>query len=294
MTGSYLTDVYDPADLYLTDLRESDGIHRMDVRDLAQVMDTFSKVRPSLAIHLAAETNVDLCEKDPNHAYRSNYIGTMNIALACAEYDVEMAYVSTAGVFRGNQSAPYTEFDIPGPINHYAGSKFQGEGVVQQLLNKFYIARAGWMFGGSCEDKKFVGKIAQQCLDQAPAPRLKAVADKKGSPTFARDFLFQLRTLMESGRYGLYHLVNHGEATRYDVAVEIMNFLQLDGEVDQVSSDSFPLPARRPDSESACNYKLQLQGLDRMRDWKEALRDYLETWRQDLSAPAARTQAAGR
>ena len=281
MTGRHLTEVYRRDELYLTDLREQTGIHYMDIRNKEQVCDTIQRVKPRLVIHLAAETNVDLCEQRPDHAYQSNYFGTMNIAIACAKHNVEMAYVSTAGVFSGETDGPYTEFDDPGPVNTYARSKLEGERVVQKLVPFSFVARAGWMFGGSIADKKFVGKIAQQCLDQAPRPKLKAVSDKRGSPTFARDFLAQLKLLTESGNYGLYHLVNGGEATRHDVAVEILQFLNMDGHVDAVTSDAFPLPARRPDSESARNYKLDLIGLNSMRNWREALRNYLGEWERE-------------
>ncbi|MBL8235971.1 MAG: sugar nucleotide-binding protein [Bryobacterales bacterium] len=282
MTGRYLTDVYRPEELYLTDIETmKPNIHHLDIRDKNQVMDVIGTVKPKLVIHLAAETNVDLCEQRPDHAYKSNFVGSMNLALACAKHNVDLAYVSTAGVFGGDQEEPYTEFDDPRPINVYAKSKLEGEKIIRSLMPNCYVARAGWMFGGSRQDKKFVGKIAQQCLDQAPRPHLKAVSDKKGSPTFARDFLAQLRVLTESGNYGLYHLVNGGESTRHGVAVEVARILQVDAHVEAVGSDVFPLPATRPNSESARNYKLELLGLNRMRSWQEALQEYLQGWQAE-------------
>ena len=80
------------------------------------------------------------------------------------------------------------------------------------------------MFGGKGKDKKFVGKIASMCLDTNGA-EIKAVDDKFGCPTYAVDLLAAVKTLIQSGFYGVYHLVNSGSCSRYDVAVEISRFL---------------------------------------------------------------------
>lgn len=290
MTGSHLLEVFNPEELVRTDLRESEGISRMDIRDPEDINRVMERVRPRLVIHLAAETDVDLCQKDPDHAYRTNYLGTMNLALACRRFDAELAYVSTAGVFDGTNSDPYTEFDAPNPVNTYARSKLEGERIVQALVPRHYVLRAGWMFGGNTKDKKFVGKIAAQCLDNGTVAKVRAVNDKVGSPTYAHDFLAHLAMVTGTGYYGTYHLVNRGKATRYDVATEVANFLQVGATVEAVSSGEFVLPAQRPSSEYARSYKLELLGLPTLRDWRLALRDYLGARFSD--ALAARQSAS--
>jgi dTDP-4-dehydrorhamnose reductase len=185
MVGSHLLDVYAESELVRTDLQEAPGIRRMDIRQHDEVMAMVARVRPRLVIHLAAETDVDRCELEPDHAYRSNVIGTLNIAVACQRYDAEMVYVSTTAVFDGLKPEPYTEFDAPAPLSVYAKSKWEGEKLVQSLLSRYYIVRAGWMFGGRGRDKKFVGKIASLCLGQdSKTNEIKAVNDKFGSPTY--------------------------------------------------------------------------------------------------------------
>jgi len=276
MTGSHITSVFAQSELFLTDLATSEGIEKLDIRNSPEVDTLIRRLSPKMVIHLAAETNVDFCQQDPDHAFRSNYVGTLNLALACRKYDVELAYVSTAGVFDGKSlQKPYDEFDQPNPINFYAKSKLEGERVVQSLVPRHYILRAGWMFGGNNKDKKFVGKIAQQCIDGAPKAKIKAVYDKFGSPTYAADFLSCLRMVTETGRYGTYHLVNQGKASRYDVACEVANYLQVGAEVQAVASTEFVLPAERPDSEHARSWKIELLGLPTMRPWRAALLDYL-------------------
>src|SRR3989304_3608022 len=109
-----------------------------------------------------------------------------NIAYVCQQLSLPMLYVSTIGVFYGDKKEPYNEFDAPRPANKYGWSKLEGEKVVQQLLTKFYIVRAGWMMGGGPDkDKKFIGKMVKQVKENG---NILAVNDKIGSPTYVVDF----------------------------------------------------------------------------------------------------------
>ena len=108
-------------ELITTDkMATNDDIISLDIRDHLAVGEAFAKIRPNLVLHLAAETDVDLCEKDLDHAYRTNAWGTENIAWACRKIDCELVYISTGSVFGGDSKKPYNEFDIPNPVNAYA------------------------------------------------------------------------------------------------------------------------------------------------------------------------------
>jgi dTDP-4-dehydrorhamnose reductase len=270
MVGSYLSCAYGPDELVCTD------IDKMDVRSYAQVELAIRTVRPDLVLHLAAETDVDLCEKDPDHAFRTNTIGTHNVALACQRHEVEMVYVSTLGIFDGLKNGPYTEFDCPDPQNVYARSKWEGERIVQSLLRRYYICRAGWMFGGGeARDKKFVGKIIALSAERS---EIQAVDDKIGSPTYARDLVQHLCEIARSGHYGLYHVANAGVCSRAAFAGELIRLLERGTTVKPVPSSYFPLPAPRPRSEAGRAWRLELMGLRTPRPWQEALRGYLLEW----------------
>src|SRR5215213_9022255 len=104
MLGAYL-----PADAVRTDK------DTLDVTDRLQVVAALGEHEPDVILHLAAETNVDLCEGDPDHAFKTNALGTRNIALECAKRDLKLVYISTAAVFSGNKHEPYNEFDQPRP-----------------------------------------------------------------------------------------------------------------------------------------------------------------------------------
>lgn len=229
-----------------------------------------------LVLHLAAATDVDQCEKDPDLAFRVNTLGTEFLARLCAESGAPLVYISTAAVFAGNRKgSPYTEFDDPSPINIYAQSKWRGEQAVRQAVERHFIVRAGWMMGGGAREKKFVGKITAQLFEGKR--KLLAVSDKQGSLTYTVDFARNLMGLVSSGHYGTYHMANHGTCTRYEVAKKIVDYLGSDTVIEPVPSSFFPLPAPRPDSECLENYKLKLLGLDRMPPWEQSLRHYLKT-----------------
>ncbi len=258
-------------------------IHELDVRDWSAVREAVHQFLPDVVIHLAALTDVDFCERRPDEAFRTNTIGTQLVALACREVGATIVYVSTLSVFDGRKPTPYIEFDTPNPQSVYSQSKYQGERAVQTLWSQHYITRAGWLFGGGTEDKKFVAKI----LDLAQTkPELKIVDDKFGSPTYTVDFARGLQRLIETGLFGVYHLVNtQGGSSRYDVARAILDEAGITTcQLLPVSSAEFPLPAPRPRMEAGRNCQLELLGFDWMRDWHAALRDYLHRLGEPVAA----------
>ncbi len=110
-----------------------------------------------------------------------------------------------SSVFDGRKCEPYTEFDQPNPQSWYSRSKYQGELIVEKLLSRYYIARAGWMFGGGPEDKKFVAKMIDLATNR---DLLKVVDDKYGSPTYTADISAWCRT--SGSKRSLWHLP-HGQ-----------------------------------------------------------------------------------
>ena len=260
-----------------TDLAPVDeGIEYLDVRSYKQVEEFVDRIKPDMVMHLAAETDVDKCELEPDHAFLTNTIGTQHVTLLCQKRSIMMVYISTIGVFYGDKPEPYTEFDSPNPINVYGRSKLEGEKIIQSLLDRYYIVRAGWMVGGGPKrDKKFVAKIIKKINE---GTELKAVNDKVGSPTYTVDFSKCLADLIETGYHGLYHCTNKGFGSRFDVAEKIVDFLgRSDVTVEPVSSAYFPLPAARARSEMSRNYKLELLGMDTTRNWEDALKEYIDS-----------------
>ena len=257
-----------------TDITGENGIVKNDIRDVNGMLGIVKEFRPEIIFHLAAETDVDKCELQPEHAYATNWHGTENVAQICKELDITMVYISTGAVFDGEKEGGYAESDKPNPISIYGMSKLRGEETVQSLLKKYFIVRAGWMIGGHNKDKKFVWKIVQLLNTKK---EISVVTDKTGSPTFTSDFSRGIINIVKSGKYGLYHCVNKGICTRYDIAVKIAEYLgKTDVVIKPVTSDAFPLPAPRGRSEAMLNNKLAQMGLDKSRHWQDALKEYLK------------------
>lgn len=270
MLGQALVPIFgERYEVFPTDLEEC------DVRNVDVVTDEICSCNPRFVLHLAAMTDVDACEKDPDEAYRTNTLGTRNVALACQQCDATMIYINTGSVYDGGKATPYIEFDTPNPQSIYAKSKFHGELIVRGLLTKFYIFYAGWMFGGGPEDKKFVAKIIELAQERDELP---VVNDKFGSPTYTVDLSRAAFNFIESGLYGKYHCVNEGCASRLEVAGEIIRIAGIKNcRLVPVSSAEFPLPAPRPRMEAMRNYHFDLLGLHLLREWREALEEYIRS-----------------
>jgi len=256
---------------------ESNEIDFLDVRDYDSIVNHFRDNHPKFVFHLAAETDLERCESFPDLAFMTNTLGTQNVCLAARDVGAILIYISTAGVFDGEKSDPYTEFDQPNPINVYGKTKYEGEKFVERLCKRYFIVRAGWMIGGGNKDKKFTAKIIKQIREGAK--ELHVVNDKFGTPTYNVDFSRVLCWLMQTNWYGLYHAACTGTGSRLDVAREIAKFLgKNDVKMIPVESDFFKDTyfAPRPRSEIMRNYVLELRRCSIMRPWKAALFDYLK------------------
>jgi dTDP-4-dehydrorhamnose reductase len=136
------------------------------------------------------------------------------------------------------------------------------------------------MGGGPAKDKKFIQKIMNQI--KSGKKELFIVDDKDGTPTYTHDFAANVKALIESQLWGLYNMVCEGETSRLEVAKEILSILNLKNEIklSAVSSDYFKdiYFAERPPSERLINRKLNLRKINLMRNWKEALKEYLDNY----------------
>jgi dTDP-4-dehydrorhamnose reductase len=178
--------------------------------------ETLIATRADLVIHPAAYTNVDGCARDPERAFRINGLGTRYIALACQKLEAALVYVSTNEVFDGSAAAPYLEYELPHPINAYGRSKLAGEQAVRELVERHYIARVAWLYGG---ERNFIRTVLRLAGERES---LSVVADEVGSPTHAADAASAIARLVTAEHYGTYHIVNSGFCSRYDLAAETL------------------------------------------------------------------------
>lgn len=270
---------------------ESGWLSQMDVRDYRAVRQSISAFRPDLVINLAALTDLEQCEREPDNAWLTNALGAENVGLVARELNVPYVYISTAGVFDGKQEH-YSEFDVPNPLGNYGKSKFYGERWTRQSVQKHFVFRAGWMMGGGpAKDKKFINKIFKQI--RAGKRELRVVSDKAGTPTYTHDFARGLQRVVESDRYGLYHQVCQGDATRLDVARAFVDELGFGESVRILEVPSSALQneyfAPRPASERLRTTTLDATGLNMMRNWRTCLHEYAQVFRRVVRDGAGST-----
>ncbi len=156
-------------------------IDEMDICMPDSVMDAFARYQPGVVINVAAYTDVDGCESQPDKAFNINAEGPKNLAEASLNAGTFLVHISTDYVFDGNKGAPYVEEDPMNPLGVYGRSKAEGEGYVRNLLpERHCIVRTQWLFG--LHGKNFVEAILSQAQKRDV---LRVVSDQRGSPMYA-------------------------------------------------------------------------------------------------------------
>lgn len=281
MLGEAFHKQFGDYELKCTDIDVNDAwLSYLDFRDLDAYRKDVHAFKPDYLFHLGAFTDLEYCETHVEESYMTNTISVENAVYIANELDIPLLYISTAGIFDGQQEV-YDDWDVPNPLGHYARSKYAGEVFVIQHARRHLVCRAGWMMGsGPSKDKKFVQKIMRQLKDGKR--ELNIVNDKLGTPTYTHDFARNVKQLLEAEYWGLYNVVCDGLTSRFEVTTELVRLLGLSDKVkiNAVLSSFFAKEyfAARPDSERLINRKLQLRSMNGMRDWKVALHEYLANY----------------
>jgi len=278
MLGKFLVPYFESKGHFVmaTDIdRNEKWISVMDVRDYHGMHYDVSAFNPGAIINLAAMTDLEECETYAGDAIATNAGGSANCTAIAAKFGIPYVYISTAGIFDGKQEY-YDDWDKPNPMCVYGKAKYWGE-LIAATYDKATILRCGWQMGSCGKDKKFISKIMKQL--KAGATELNVVADKMGTPTYVKDFTLQIEKLLEEKAYGVYNAVCKGEASRYDVAVELLRLLGLQDKIKvNVVPSSFwakEYYAVRPASEKLLTQRLDAEALNVMRSWQTALAEYV-------------------
>ena len=261
----------------------SDWLDYLDFRIYEDYLAAVGKFKPDYLFHLGAFTDLEYCENNIDDTYMTNTIAVENAVYIANKHNIPLLYISTAGIFDGGKDS-YDDWDLPNPLGHYARSKYAGEQLVERDCREYLICRAGWMMGGGpSKDKKFIQKLMQQIKNGKQ--ELFVVDDKLGTPTYTIDFARNVKLLLEKEFWGLYNMVCGGITGRLEVAQELIKIMNLEQDISitPVSSDFFKAEyfAERPPSERLIDKKLDLRGVNIMRDWRVCLAEYLEEYYSD-------------
>lgn len=244
---------------------------KLDVTDYRACQRMIRDIAPDIVLHPAAWTDVDGCARNPRQALLINGVGAHNIAASAAQLGTPVLYVSSNEVFDGRLNRPYTELDVPNPVNPYGYSKWYGERAVMQSNPRHYIVRTAWLFahGGN--------NFVQAILKAAKAKKsLRVVTNEVANPTYASDVASAVAALIETQRYGSYHFVNEGAVSRWDFARRILDRSGFqDTPIERISRHEWQRPSLAPEYTELANIAGASIGI-RLRPWQESLQAFLQ------------------
>jgi len=250
----------------------------VDITDRELILKKVGEIKPELVINAAAYNAVDKCEDSDEEydiAKKINIDGPKYLAEICLKIGATLVHYSTNYVFDGKKKSGYKETDEPKSINRYGKTKLHGETRILELSGqglKWYLIRTSKLFGPAGMSEMSKPNFFDIMLEQGRnKPIVEVVDDEASCFTYTPDLAKATRDLTESGGgYGIYHLTNGGFCTWYEAAVELFKLANPKIKVLPISGDKMPRAAKRPEYSVLLNTKLP-----RLRDYREALREYL-------------------
>jgi dTDP-4-dehydrorhamnose reductase len=247
----------------------------MDISNIRNVRSTLKKCSPELVINCAAYNLVDEAEKEWRTAFSINSLGPRNLAIICDELDATLVHFSSHFVFDGNNRRPYRIADSPHPLNSYGESKLFGERLVSSMMRKYYIIRVSWLFGHFGISKfNFPEKIFEMAKIKN---EITMVNDQISSPSFTEDITKATLDLVKSGEYGIYHLSNSGECSKFEWAKYLLDKLGWSGNLIPSKSSDYTGFVPRPLYSTLDTYPLEDIIGYTLPHWKEANDRFLVT-----------------
>jgi len=246
-------------------------VEDLDITNLNQVQNFVCKLKPDLIINAAAYTNVDACESNEDIAFKVNALGARNLAIASENVGAKIIHISTDYVFKGDGNMPYREYDITNPVSVYGKTKLAGENFVRELCSRYFIVRTSWLYGYN--GNNFVKTILKAGKEKG---HLDVVDDQRGNPTYAEDLSHHILKLALSEEYGTYHCTGTGECSWYDFACKIIEYANIKCTVSPMTSNQLTRAAKRPSYSALDNMMLRCTVGDEMREWKDALKMFID------------------
>ncbi|MHB8072127.1 MAG: dTDP-4-dehydrorhamnose reductase [Candidatus Cryosericum sp.] len=242
----------------------------LDITDSLAVERKILELEPTVVVNCAAQPHVDQCEQDQDLAYRINVLGARNIAHAAYKVAAKVVHFSTDYVFDGTANHPYTEWDVPNPVNWYGRTKLISEEAVAHANPDSLILRTAYVYCAHGDNPVTAVVQAAQSGTSLTLPD-----DQVMSPTSASEIVEQTMLLAQRGAVGIYHVTGKGETTRYEFAKMTAETLGLDAPLVAAHAADIPVRVRRPLHAPLAHEHLRLEGQDMMSDWDQALYEFI-------------------
>lgn len=250
-----------------------------DVTDGQSVSLALNSLRPDWVINTAAFHRVDDCELDPQLSFAVNTLGAANVSRAAAQVNAGIVFLSTDYVFGREireREHPYSEKDYPQPLNVYGVSKWAGEQLVIQSNPRHLILRSAGLYGSATSRKGWT--FPELMLKKANAGEtLRVVKDQVTSPTYTVDLANKVRELVDNDVTGLFHITNVGECSWFEFACATLEMAGITALIEPIDTAKTLTRAQRPSYSALTSIGLSEFGINPLRKWQEALKDYLQT-----------------
>ena len=247
----------------------------LDLLQSDRIRQVLQSERPQVVINTAAFHRVDDCESQVSTAFEVNGEAVRNLALAARDIEAVLVHYSTDYVFDGAAGRPYREDDLARPLNVYGASKLAGEHLLESVWEKHILIRTCGLYGRAGSRGKG-GNFVETMIRKALAKEsIRVVDDQRLTPTSTRELAHATVALIENSHYGLFHVTSKGNCTWYEFAGEIFRLLGVQPDLAPTTSDAFATAARRPSYSVLANHNLHELGMDDLKHWRDALREYL-------------------
>lgn len=243
----------------------------LDISDSAAVDRAFAEVQPEIVFNCAAFHNLDECEADPRRAFEVNVEAVRDLA----RRDAKLVHISTNYVFDGRRHDPYAENDLPAPRSMYALSKLAGEHAALAYGERTLIVRTAGLYGlngSASKGGNFVQRMLRRAAEQGS---LTVVSDQRLQPTFTWDLATAVLAAAHSGAEGVVHLTAAGTCSWYEFTKAIIERAGLDIPVEPAATVVAAGGIDRPLNGVLARPRSDALGLSQLRDWREALGDYM-------------------
>ena len=243
----------------------------LDITNIEKVREFVKDKNITLIINCAAYNNVDKAEAEEELCKKLNTYAPRDLAIVAKEIGADYITYSTDFVFDGEKKAPYTEEDIPNPLSVYGKSKYEGEKEVFKVKPESFVVRTSWVFG--IANNNFNKQVISWSKSR---DELSIVDDQISSPTYSKDLAYYSWELIKTKKYGLYHLSNDGEASKYDQGKYVLDKIGWQGKLNRAKTRDFNLKAQRAEYTKLNSSKLKKVIGKKIPSWENGIDRFLE------------------
>ena len=252
------------------DYKELNIINNTDLEEFFKEKNDFTHI-----INCAAYNDVDKAENDTEQCIKLNEEAPLIITRYTKNMGAVFITYSSDFVFDGRKKNPYLEEDIISPLSVYGKSKSNMEEKILNEYEKIFVIRTSWLFGIS--GKNFNTQVINWSKTRN---ELNIVDDQISAPTYSKDLAEFSWKLIQTGKFGLYHITNNGTTSKYDQAKYVLEKIGWKGTLKTAKTEDFNLPAKRPHFSKLSSEKVEKLLGEKIPSWQSGIDRFLEEMKE--------------